>query len=145
MPYFHGVSYVFSRSKKIDTACSFLEKAFRIKVSKRTRWSKVLLPWRNPHCILDKSPLESRNYTRRALIISSNCRYIDNVLSLNKSRFVDYLHLINPNELEVKNTTDNQKSASYLEIDNGERLTTKLYDKRDDFIFSIVNFLFIKK
>jgi hypothetical protein len=58
----------------------------------RTRSSNVLLPWRNPHCILDKSPLESRNYTRRALIISSNCRYIDNVLSLNKSRFVDYLH-----------------------------------------------------
>jgi hypothetical protein len=37
MPYFHVVSYAFSRSKKINTACSFLAKAFRIKVTKRTR------------------------------------------------------------------------------------------------------------
>jgi hypothetical protein len=28
-----------------------LAKAFRIKVSKRTRWSNVLLPWRNPHIV----------------------------------------------------------------------------------------------
>ena len=36
--------------------------------------------------------------------------------------------------------------ASYLdlhfEIDNGGRLKTKLYDKRDDFTFPIVNFPF---
>jgi len=41
-------------------------------------------------------------------------------------RFGDYLHHIYPNELEVKDTTDTQKSASYLdlhlEIDNGGRL-----------------------
>jgi hypothetical protein len=42
------------------------------------------------------------------------------------SRFGDYLHLIYPNELEVKDTTD-------LEIDNAGRLIIKLYDKRDDF------------
>jgi hypothetical protein len=32
------------RGKKIHTACSVLAKAFRIKVSKRTRGSNVLLP-----------------------------------------------------------------------------------------------------
>jgi len=42
-------------------------------------------------------------------------------------------HSIYPNELEVKNTTDTQKFASYLEIDNGRRLKTKHYDKLDDF------------
>ena len=46
-----------------------------------------------------------------------------------------------------KLTTDTQKSASYLdlhlEIANGERLKTKLYDKRDDFTFPIINFTFI--
>jgi hypothetical protein len=63
------------------------------------------------------------------------------------SRFVHYLHRIYPNELEVKDTTDNQKSASYLdlhlEIDKVGRLKTKLYDKRDDFTFPIVNSPFI--
>ena len=48
-----------------------------------------------------------------------------------------------PNELEIKDTTDTQKSASYLdlhlEIDNGGRLKTKLDDNRDDFTFPIVN------
>ena len=47
-------------------------------------------------------------------------------------------------QLEVNDTTDNQTSASYLdihlEIDNGGRFKTKLYDKRDDFTFPIVNF-----
>jgi mannitol-specific phosphotransferase system IIBC component len=46
----------------------------------------------------------------------------------------------------IKDTTDTQKSSSYLtlylDIDNGERLKTKL-DKRDDFTFPLVNFPFI--
>ena len=74
-------------------------------------------------------------------------RYIDDVLSLNNSRFIDYVHLIYPNELEIKDTTDTEKSASYLDlflyIDNGGRLNSKLYDKRDDFDFPIVNFPFL--
>ena len=44
-------------------------------------------------------------------------------------------------------TTLTQKSASYLDlylvIDNGGRLKTKLYDKRDDFTFPILSFPFI--
>ena len=47
-------------------------------------------------------------------------------------------------ELEIKDTTDTDWSASYLdlhlEIDSEGRLRTKLYDKRDDFSFPIVNF-----
>ena len=71
-----------------------------------------------------------------AQTFNSSFRYIDYVLSLNNSRFGDYLHRIYPNELEVKDTTDTQKYASYLnlhlEIDNWGILKTKLYDKRDD-------------
>ena len=74
-------------------------------------------------------------------------RYIDDVLSLHNSRFGNYLHRIYPNELEVKDSTDTQMSASsldlHLKIDNGERFKTKLYDKHDDFTFPIVNFPFI--
>jgi hypothetical protein len=73
--------------------------------------------------------------------------HVDDVLSLNNSRFSDYLHHIYPNELQVKDTTDTQKSASYLdlhlEINNAGRLKIKLDDKRDDFTFPIVNFPFI--
>jgi hypothetical protein len=55
---------------------------------------------------------------------------------LKNVRFGDYLDLIYSNELEVKDTTDTQNSVSYrdihLEISNGRRLKTKLYNKRDD-------------
>jgi hypothetical protein len=74
-------------------------------------------------------------------------RYIDDVLSLNNSRFGDFVDCIYPIELEIINTTDTDRSASYLdlhlEIDHEGRLRTKLCDKRDDFNFSIVNFPFI--
>jgi hypothetical protein len=55
--------------------------------------------------------------------------------------------LIYPNELEIKDTTESEKSASYLDIllniDSNGTLTTSLYDKRDDFDFAIVNFPFL--
>jgi hypothetical protein len=74
-------------------------------------------------------------------------RYIDDVLSLNKSRFGDFVDRIYPIELEIKDTTDTDTSASYvdlhLEIDSAGRLRTELYDKRDDSNFLIVNFPFI--
>ena len=78
---------------------------------------------------------------------NSSFRYIDDVLSLNNPRFGDFLHTIYPKELEIKDTTDSSKSASYLdlflEIDRQGRLRTRLYDKRDDFSFPIVNFPFL--
>ena len=50
-------------------------------------------------------------------------------------------------ELEIKDTTESSTSASYLDvllnIDVGGKLTTQLYDKRDDFDFAIVNFPYI--
>ena len=74
-------------------------------------------------------------------------RYIYDVFSLNNSRFGDFVNRIYPIELEIKDTTDTDMSASYLdlhlEIDSEGRLRTKLYDKRDDFNFPIVNLPFI--
>ena len=68
-------------------------------------------------------------------------------LSLNNSRFGDYVDRIYHIELEIKGTTDTDTSASYIDlhidIDSVGRLRTKLYDKRDDFNFPIVNFPFL--
>jgi len=43
-------------------------------------------------------------------------RYIDDVLSLNSSRFGDFVDRIYPIELEIKDTTDTDRSASYLDL-----------------------------
>ena len=74
-------------------------------------------------------------------------RYIDDVLSLNNPKFGDYLEVIYPTELEVKDSIESINSASYLDLqleyDIQGKLNLKLYDKRDDFNFPIVNFPFL--
>jgi hypothetical protein len=83
--------------------------------------------------------LLKKNEKRLARSFNLTFRYIDDVLSLNNSRFGDFVDRIYSIELEIKDTTDTDRSASYLdlhlEIDSKGRLRTKLYDKRDDFNF----------
>ena len=71
-------------------------------------------------------------------------RNIDDVLSINNSRFAEFLPLIYPPELEIKETSDTASSASfldlYLEFDDSGQISTKIYDKRDDFNFKIIFF-----
>ena len=66
------------------------------------------------------------------------------VLSINNSRFAEFLALIYPPELEVKETTDTASSASfldiYLEFDDSGKISATIFDKRDDFNFKIINF-----
>jgi hypothetical protein len=54
------------------------------------------------------------------------------------SRFAEFLQLIYPPELEVKEITDTASSASfldlYLEFDDSGQLSTKIYDKRAQFV-----------
>ena len=65
---------------------------------------------------------------------NGQCRYKYIVLGRDKSYF------------EIKDTTDTDKSASYIdlyiEMDSEGRFRTKLYDNRDDFNFPIVNIPF---
>ena len=74
-------------------------------------------------------------------------RYIDDVLSLNNSKLGDSVDRIYPIELEIKDTTDTDMSASHrdlrLENDSEGQLRTEPYDKGDDINFPIVNFPFI--
>ena len=90
--------------------------------------------------------LLSQKQKQLAVSFNSTFRYIDDVLSLNNDEFHNHLHAIYPPELEIKETTESPVSASYLDLFltlyNG-KLKTKLYDKRDDFNFPIVNFPFL--
>ena len=70
----------------------------------------------------EKKPARSFNFT---------FRHIDDVLSLNNSRFGDFIDRIYPIELETKDTTDTDKYRDvHLEIDSEGRLKTKLYEKK---------------
>ena len=67
-------------------------------------------------------------------------------MSLKTKKFAEYLEFIYSRELEIKEITETAASSLYLDCylctDNG-KLTTRLYDKRDDFNFPIVNFPFL--
>jgi hypothetical protein len=71
--------------------------------------------------------LKSRSY-------KCTIHYIDDVFTLNNSKFDDYVDLI---ELEIKYTTDITRSTYYLDLhidnDSEGRVRAKLKDKRDDF------------
>ena len=91
--------------------------------------------------------LFKKNEKKLARSLNFTFRYIDDIRSLNNFWFGDFVDCIYRIDLEIKDTTDTDRSASYLdlhlEIDSEGRLRTKLYDKRDDFNFPIVNFPFI--
>ena len=76
-------------------------------------------------------------------------RNIDDVLSINNPDFENYLGQMYPPELEIKDMTESNTSASYLDlllsIGRDGQLRTSLYDKRADFNFHITNFPFLSR
>ena len=85
-----------------------------------------------PKLVKDKKIHEARAF-------NFTYRYIDDVLSINNSRFAEFLPLIYSPELDIKETTYTASSALfldlYLALDDSGQLSTKIYDKRDDFNF----------
>ena len=75
-------------------------------------------------------------------------RYTDDGLSINNPDFDNYLGQMYPPEMEIKDTTESNFSASYLDLlqsigRDGQRRIS-LYDKSDDFNFHITNFPFLR-
>ena len=74
-------------------------------------------------------------------------RYIDDVLSINNQYFENYLDQMYPAELEIKDTTESNTYAAYLDlllsIERNGQLRTSLYDIRDKFNFNIINCPFL--
>ena len=75
-------------------------------------------------------------------------RYMDDLIVFNNKKFGDYVKEIYPSQLTVEKANTSVDLASYLDLNfiigsNNGQLYTKLYDKRDDFDFHIVNFPFL--
>ena len=71
-------------------------------------------------------------------------RYINDLVVFNNRKFLDYLKRL---QLIVEKANKSDHLADYLDlifiIGSGGKLSTRLYDKRDDFDFHIVNFPFL--
>jgi len=74
---------------------------------------------------------------------NSTSRYLDDIFNLDNPYFDGLISSIYPKELKLNKANSSDNSASFLDLDlsiqNGI-ISSKIYDKRDDFNFSIVNF-----
>ena len=94
---------------------------------------------------------------KESLAQKFNFTYIYDGLSLNNSKISEFIDLIYPcksrkenpqklTQLEIKDTTESTTSVSYLDFylcTDNRKLVTRLFDKRHDFNFPIVNFPFL--
>ena len=73
-------------------------------------------------------------------------RYLDDLLNIDNPYFEGMVNRINPPELQLNKANTSDKAAPFLDlhlsISNGF-VSSKIYDKRDDFDFDIVNFPFL--
>ena len=77
---------------------------------------------------------------------NSTSRYLDDLLNIDHIYFDQMVDRIYPTELQLNRANSSDTEAPFLDlnlcISNGT-VSTKIYDKRDDFDFDIVNFPFL--
>ena len=77
---------------------------------------------------------------------NSTSRYLDDLLNINNIYFDQMVDRIYPTELQLNRANSTDTEAPFLDlnqcISNGT-VSTKIYDKRDDFDFDVVNFPFL--
>ena len=76
---------------------------------------------------------------------NSTSRYLDDLLNIDNNFFDSMVNRIYPSELQLNKAYVSDAKASFLDLHlsiSDGFVKTKIYDKRDDFDFDIVNFLF---
>ena len=77
---------------------------------------------------------------------NSTSRYLDDLLNIDNPYFEKLIGQIYPTELQLNKANSSDTEAPFLDLNlsvtNGI-VSSKIYDKRDDFNFEIVNFPFL--
>ena len=94
------------------------------------------------------APLSLTKEKRYDLIdaFNSTSRYLDDLLNIDYIHFEHMLHGIYPAELQLNKANASDTEAAFLDLNlsiHNDIVSTKIYDKRDDFNFDIVNFPFL--
>ena len=77
---------------------------------------------------------------------NSTSRYLDDLLNIDNIYFEQMVHRIYPAELQLNKANASDNEAAFLDLNlsiHNDTVSTKIYDKRDDFDFDIVNFPFL--
>ena len=97
------------------------------------------------YCFEKKFMLKLQKQKRHGLIqsFSNTSRYLDDILTIDNPFFERFIPSIYPSELQLNKSNYAPTECSFLDLNisiiNGI-IETKIYDKRDDFCFEIVNF-----
>ena len=88
------------------------------------------------------------NQVRHDLIeaFNSTSRYIDDLLNIDNIHFEHMVHRIYPAEFQLNKANASDTEAAFLDLNlsiHNDIVSTKIYDKRGDFYFDIVNFPFL--
>ena len=90
--------------------------------------------------------LSSDNQADVIKAFNSTSRYLDDLLNIDNPYFEGMVNQIYPSELKLNKANTSDTEAPFLDlhlsISNGF-VSSKIYDKRDDFEFDIVNFSFV--
>ena len=76
---------------------------------------------------------------------NTTSRYLDDIININNVYFDNMVSQIYPSELQLNETNTSDAEAAFLDLhlsSSNDIVSTKNYDKRDDFDFEIVNFPF---
>ena len=74
---------------------------------------------------------------------NTTSRYLDDILNINNVHFDNMISQIYPSELQLNKANTSDTKASFLDLQlsiSNDIVSTKIYDKRDDFDFEMVNF-----
>ena len=77
---------------------------------------------------------------------NSTYRYLGDLLNIDNNFFDSMVNRIYPSELQLNKANMSDTEASFLDLHlsiSDDFVKTKIYDKRDDFDFDIVNFPFL--
>ena len=77
---------------------------------------------------------------------NTTSRYLDDSLNINNVYFDNMVSQIYPSGLQLNKTNTSATEATFLDLHlsiSSDIVSTKIYDKRDDFDFEIVNFPFL--
>ena len=78
--------------------------------------------------------------------INTTSRYLDDILNINTVYFDNMVSQIYPSELQLNKANASDTEAAFLDLHlsiSNDNVSTKIYDKGDDFDFEIVNFPFL--
>ena len=86
------------------------------------------------------------NFLWNSWISFFKCLNLDDILNINNVYFDNMVSQIYPSELQLNKANASDTEAAFLDLHlsiSNDIVSTKIYDKRDDFDFEIVNFPFL--